>query len=142
MNKVSLRDVHHVKTHFQQARSIPPGTWKSVTDAWNGYHLIPIREEDRHYTTFITPWGRFQYRMLPQGFLAIGDKYSQRYDNIIADVERKSKCVYDTIRNKLHVVDSVVVMIDELSPPSPSLRPEILSSLHAAHQGTTGMNES
>ena len=63
---------------------------------------------------------------------------------------------YWDVRNKLHVVDSVVVMIDELSPPlhtngiarlwdrivlPPSLRPEILSSLHAAHQGTTGMNE-
>ena len=97
LKKVSLRDVHRVKPPFQQARSIPPGTWKSVTDAWNGYHSIPIRE-DRHYTTFITPWGRFRYRMLPQGFLASGDKYSRRYDDIIADVERKSKCVDDTIQ--------------------------------------------
>ena len=62
---------------------------------------------------------------------------------------------YSYVRNKLHVVDSVVVMIDELSPSHtnrvarlwdrivlPPFRcPEILSSLHAAHQGTTGMNE-
>ena len=98
LNKVSLRDVHHVKPPFQQALSIPPGTWKSVTDAWTGYHSIPIREEDRHYMTFITQWGRFRYRMLPQGFLASGDKYSRRYNDIIADVECKSKCIDDTIQ--------------------------------------------
>ena len=34
--------------------------------------------------------------MAPQGFLASGDGYSRRYDEIIADVERKTKCVDDT----------------------------------------------
>ena len=58
LNKVCVRETHHVEPPFQQARSIPPDTWKSVTDAWNGYHSVPLYEEDRHLTTFITPWGR------------------------------------------------------------------------------------
>ena len=87
LNKVCLRETHHVKPPFQQARSIPPNTWKTVTDAWNGFHSVPLAEEDRHLTTFITPWGRYQYRMAPQGSLASGDGYSRRYDEVIADVE-------------------------------------------------------
>ena len=55
-----------------------------------------MAEEYRHLTTFITPWGRYQYRMAPQGSLASGDGYSRRYDEVIADVERKTKCVDDT----------------------------------------------
>lgn len=35
--------------------------------------------------------------MAPQGFLASGDSYTRRFDEIIADMERKSKCVDDTI---------------------------------------------
>ena len=66
INKVCLRETHHVKPPFHQAKSIPSHSWKTVTDAWNGYHSVPLAEEDRHYTTFITPFGRFWYRMAPQ----------------------------------------------------------------------------
>lgn len=96
LNKQCLREPHHVPPPFQQARSIPRNTWKSVTDAWNGFHSVPLRKEDRHLTTFITPFGSYQYKVAPQGAAASGDAYTRRYDEIIADVERKTKCVDDT----------------------------------------------
>lgn len=97
LNPHCLRETHHVKSPFHQAKSVPPDTWKTVIDAWNGFHSVPIAPEDRHYTTFITPWGRYRYKVAPQGFLASGDGYSRRYDEIIADVERKTKVVDDTL---------------------------------------------
>ena len=96
LNKYCLRETHHVQPPFQQAKSIPPMTWKTVTDAWNGYHSVPIHPDDRHLTTFLTPWGRYRYKMAPQGFLASGDGYARRFDEIIKDVPRKTKCVDDT----------------------------------------------
>ena len=97
LNKFCSREPHHVQSPFQQARSIPANTVKTVMDAWNGYHSVPIAEADRHLTTFITPFGRFRYRTAPQGFKASGDGYTRRYDEIIADVERKTKAVDDTV---------------------------------------------
>ena len=85
-----------MQSPFQQAKSIPSETFKTVLDAWNGFHSVPIRESDRHLTTFITPFGRFRYKVLPQGFKASGDGYTRRYDEIIAEVERKTKAVDDT----------------------------------------------
>ena len=96
LNRCSVRQTHHVPTPFHLADRVPQHTKKTVTDAWNGYHSVPIREEDRHYTTFITPWGRYRYKVAPQGFLASGDAYTQRFDAIIADFENKVKCVDDT----------------------------------------------
>lgn len=96
LNKHCLRDTHHTVPPFQQARMIPPGTYRSVTDAWNGYHSVPVAEGDRHLLTFITEFGRYRYRVAPQGYLASGDGYTHRYDRIIADVPRKTKCVDDT----------------------------------------------
>ena len=96
LNQHLLRETHHVKPPFQQAKSIPPNTWKSVTDAWNGYHSVPLHEDDRYLTTFITPWGRYRYKVAPQGSAVSGDAYARRYDEIIEDVERKTKCVDDT----------------------------------------------
>ena len=96
LNKCSVRQTHHTPTPFKLAEQIPQGTKKTVTDAWNGYHSVPLCEEDKHLTTFITPWGRYRYRVAPQGFIASGDGYTQRFDSIIANFENKVKCVDDT----------------------------------------------
>ena len=97
LNRHSVRETHHTIPPIKQAKAIPPNTFKTVTDAWNGFHSIEIRAEDRHKTTFLTEQGRFRYRRAPMGFLASQDAYTQRYDAIITDVPRKTKCVDDTI---------------------------------------------
>ena len=59
LNKYAVRETHNTQSPFHQARSVPHDKIKSVFDAWNGYHSVPICEEDRHLTTFITPWDRY-----------------------------------------------------------------------------------
>ena len=61
------------------------------------YHSVPLRESDRHLTTFITPFGRWRYTRAPQGFLSSGHAYNLRFDAILSDFERKERCVDDTI---------------------------------------------
>ena len=87
----ATRETHHTQSPFHQARSIPQGKKKTVFDAWNGYHSVPLHPEDQHYTTFITPWGRYRYR------IASGDGYTRRYDEIISSIPNKTKCVDDTL---------------------------------------------
>ena len=97
LNIHATRETHHTQSPFHQARSIPQGKKKTVFDAWNGYHSVPLHPEDRHYTTFITPWGRYRYRTAPQGYIASGDGYTRRYDEIISSIPNKTKCVDDTL---------------------------------------------
>ena len=85
LNRHCLHETHHIKPPFQQAREIPPRTWKSVTDAWNGYHSVPLPPEDRHLT--------IRSKVATQGHVSGGDGYACRYDEIIA--QRKMKCVDD-----------------------------------------------
>ena len=95
LNKHCVRQTHSVKAPFHQATAIPANTWRTCLDAWNGYHSIPLREEDRHLTTFICPWGRYRYRCLPQGFLAANDGYTARCDEITKDFDNLERCVDD-----------------------------------------------
>ena len=97
LNAHAKRETHHTPSPFHQARSVPHGKKKTVLDAWNGYHSVPIRAEDRHLTTFITPWGRYRYKTIPQGYIASGDGYTRRYDEIVAEIPNKTKCVDDTL---------------------------------------------
>ena len=46
-----------IATHptINKCTSVPVDTWRTCLDAWNGFHSIPLKLEDRHMTTFITP---------------------------------------------------------------------------------------
>ena len=96
LNTHCKRETHHTASPFHQAMSVPRGKKKTVFDAWNGYHSVPIRDCDRHLTTFITPWGRYRYCTTPQGYIASGDGYTRRFDEIVADFPCKTKCIDDT----------------------------------------------
>ena len=95
MNAAAERQTHYVEPPFEQARGIPPGTWRFSSDAWNGYHSVPLDERDRHVTTFITPWGRLRYKGGPQGQVVTGDAFNAWYDYVIRDLRNKKKCVDD-----------------------------------------------
>ena len=73
----------YVVLPFKKARSVPHNTGNTERDKWNGYHSIPIAEEDIHLPIFITEWGRYCYLVAPQGYVASGDAYNARYDEII-----------------------------------------------------------
>ena len=42
LNIHAIRVTHHTFSPFLQARSVPAGKKKTVLDAWNGYHSVPI----------------------------------------------------------------------------------------------------
>ena len=96
LNKHCTRSAHHTVPPFQQARRIPANTFRTVIDAWNGYYSVPLQEEDRHLFTFSTEFGLYRFCVAPQGFVGSGDGYTDRYDRIILDTPRKTKCVDDT----------------------------------------------
>ncbi len=89
---IARTETHHTQSPFHQARSVPLRTKKTIFDAWNRYHSVALHEADRHFTTFITPWGRYRYRTAPQGYIASGDGYTSRYDGIVAHIQDKTKC--------------------------------------------------
>ena len=97
LNKFCKREIHPSKSPFQLAKSVPASSYKTVFDAWNGFHSVPIREEDRHYTTFVTQWGLFRYIRAPQGFLSSGDGYNRRLDDILTHLTRLVRCVDDSL---------------------------------------------
>ena len=96
LNRACPRQTHSVEPPFWQANGVPGRTWKTCLDAKDGYHSIPIAEEDRKQTAFLTPWGHYKYLVTPQGHLAAGDGYCQRYDEITVDFPDYKRCVDDT----------------------------------------------
>ena len=92
LNKWCKRAPHHTTDTLRQVLSIPAVSEEerdngrrlffSSLDAWNGYHSIPVEEDSRHYLTFTTEFGRYRYKVAPQGFLGSGDHYTQTTNEI------------------------------------------------------------
>ena len=97
LNSQCKRETHHTGSPFQLALQVPANTKKTVLDAVDGYHSILLDEESQPLTTFITEWGRFMYLRMPQGYLASGDAYTRRYDEVIKDIPRKVKIIDDAL---------------------------------------------
>ena len=77
------------RTLFKMAGRIPKGTFMNVTDGWNEYHSILLREGDSHVTIFFTPFGSFCYTTEPQGFVSSSDGYNCCFSAILYDFDRK-----------------------------------------------------
>ena len=97
VNEATLRETHHKPTPFNLVSDIPPGTKKTVLDAWNGYHSLLFNETARDATTFITEFGRYRYMRATQGFHASGDAYTRRMDDPTTDVKQLQRCVDDSL---------------------------------------------
>ena len=97
LNKFAPRQTHHTETPWALVSSIPKNTVKSTVDCWHGYHSVPLHPADRHYTTFVTPWGRYRYRTAPQGLISAGDGYTHRKAEIMADFDNVKDCVDDSL---------------------------------------------
>ena len=97
LNKYSKREVHYTEPPFSAVSSISLKMYKSSCDAFNGYHQVPLAESSIALTTFVAPWGRYQYLRAPQGHVSSGDGYTRRYDDITTDVPRKRKIVDDVL---------------------------------------------
>ena len=97
LNKYTPRQTHHTASPWTIVSSIPPRKVKSVLDCWHGYHSVPLHPADRHLTTFVTEWGRYQYKTVPQGLISAGDAYTQRKAEIMTGIKGQETCVDDTI---------------------------------------------
>ena len=129
LNVYVARETHHTPSPFHQARGIPENKRKTVFDAWNGYHCHSVRlhEDDKHLTTFITPWGRYRYCVAPQGYRASSDGYTRRYDEIVLGVDDHTKCIDDALLWSDNITDSfhqAVQWLDVCGRNGVTLNPE------------------
>ena len=70
---------------------IPPKLrgWKifSKLDAASGFYQIPLDEESRLLTTFITPFGRFFFKRLHSGISSAPENFQRRMTELLGDIE-------------------------------------------------------
>ena len=65
---------------------------------WQAFNSIPLKEECKQYTRFITELGNYEYNRCPQGFLNSTDAYNIRLEIVLERfIEFTRRCVDDII---------------------------------------------
>jgi len=95
LNKQVARPAHPTRTPQDVIANIDEAQYFTKLDARHGYWQVPLSEASRPMTTFITPWGRYQFLRNPQGLISAGDVFNQRLDQAFGDVSQFAKVVDD-----------------------------------------------
>ena len=90
---------------FLEAQSVPTNTFKTVTDAYQGFHMIPLHPDSRKYTMFITEDGMYQYMRMPMGDHVSMDAYNAWFNNIIKGVKDVKRCVDEWKEHSFRLLD-------------------------------------
>lgn len=90
-------ETHHVLSPFNPVSMVPAHMKKTMLDALDGCHGLPLSPPVQDATMFITKWDRYWYLWTLQGFHALGDAYTCWFNDIIVDIIRKTHCIDDSI---------------------------------------------
>jgi len=94
----------------------------SSLDVASGYWHIPIKEQDREKTAFVTRNGQYQFRVVPFGLTGAPGAFCRYVDNALRDVMWKCCLVY---------VDDIVVWSKSVEEHKKDLE-TVFTRLHAA----------
>lgn len=87
LNENVLREPHPIPKVDDTLALLAGATHFSKLDANSGFWQIPQSEESRPLTTFITPFGRYQFNKLPFGISCAPELFQRRMNKILEGLE-------------------------------------------------------
>eukprot|EP00253_Pinus_taeda_P032992 PITA_32992 len=66
----------------------------SLLDGFSGYNQVWVKKEDRHKTTFTTPWGTYEYIRMSFGLTNVGATFQRAMDYAFKGLIRKFIEIY------------------------------------------------
>lgn len=104
LNKHVLRPRHPTVNTREAIRNISSeAKFFTTCDATHGYWQVPLEESSQALTTFLTPFGRYQYLRAPMGLTSTGDEYSRRGDEALNGIQNLQKVVDDVLLYDNHI---------------------------------------
>lgn len=94
LNNEAVADKHPIPRAQDLFRSLEGAKYYSSIDMAQGYFQIPIREEDQDKTGFITDFGLFNFKRIPQGFKNSAPIFQRIINNVFSDYLYKTMIAY------------------------------------------------
>lgn len=87
LNMNLKRETYQIPTFEELSSRFSGATRFSKLDASSGFFQIPIDEESRDLTTFMTPFGRYKFKRLPMGVNIAPEIYQKKMNELLMDLD-------------------------------------------------------
>lgn len=87
LNKAVEREVHPMSSVDESLAKLGRSTIFTKLDANSGFWQIPLDEESKLLTTFVTPFGRFCFNRLPFGITSAPEVFQRAMSNILEGLD-------------------------------------------------------
>lgn len=94
LNMRTLKDAHPLPHQSDCLAALGGNTYFSTTDLTSGFYNIPMAEEDKKYTAFMTPMGLYEYNRMPQGLCNSPASFMRMMLSIFGDLNFSSLLCY------------------------------------------------
>ena len=85
-NQITTPDRYPLPNMQDLANHLHGATVFSKLDLVKGYHQVPVAEADKAKTAIITPFGLFEYNLMPFGLRNAGQTFQQLIDQNFRDL--------------------------------------------------------
>ena len=96
LNESVLREVYPLPKVDEVLGKLAGAKVFTKLDANSGFWQIPLAEESRHLTTFITPFGRYCFNKLPFGISSAPELFQKRMGKLVEGLEG-AVCLIDDV---------------------------------------------
>lgn len=90
LNSILCLDNQPMPTLESAFQHLSSAKWFTVLDLNQAYNQIPLAEESKQYTAFVTPWAQFEFNMLPFGIASGSLVLTSLIDKVFGDLKFKS----------------------------------------------------
>lgn len=94
LNAITRKDVYPLPVIDDLLSHLGNARYFTSLDLLSGYWQIPIKEEDKDKTAFITPDGLYEFNVLPFGLTCAPASFQHLVDTVLAGLKWKKALVY------------------------------------------------
>ena len=87
LNKAVQREIHPMPSVDESLAKLGKSRFFTKLDANSGFWQLPLDEESKLLTTFVTPFGRYCFNRLPFGISSAPEIFQRTMSEILKDVE-------------------------------------------------------